>query len=443
MNEFSPWTLFTDTGLIALLLLTGKLLRIKVRLVQRLFIPPSLLAGFLGLALGPGGLGWLPFSHQLGTYAGILIALIFSCLPFSSSRQAGKNKGILKMWAYSQTGMLWQWAFGGLLGIWLLDGLWQTGTAFGIAMPSGFCGGHGTAAAIGEAFARFGNADMLTLAMTAATVGIVASVFIGLALIKWGTRRGHSSFLTDFSQLPPELRTGLLPPEKRESLGDASCSSISMDPLTLHFAFIALIALGGYGISQLVAIGLPQLQLPVFSCAFVVGILAKWVCTRSKTIGYLSPTAIGHLSGTFTDLLVAFGISAIRLEVVLHYWQPLAVLLLSGLAVTLLYVLVVSRLLFKGEYWFEKALFTWGWYTGTMAMGIALLRVVDPQMRSRCLDDYALAYLIIAPVEIALITFAPVAFVNGYGLLFLSAALGLGLLLMTLAYVKGWIFRTK
>ncbi|MDD6891444.1 MAG: sodium/glutamate symporter [Bacteroidales bacterium] len=438
MNDFSPWTLFTDTGLIALLLLTGKLLRTKVRLVQRLFIPPSLMAGFMGLALGPNGLGWLPLSHQLGTYAGILIAFIFSCLPFTGSRQAGKNKGILKMWAYSQTGMLWQWAFGGLLGIWLLDRIWQTGTAFGIAMPSGFCGGHGTAAAIGEAFARFGDTDMLTLAMTAATVGIVASVFIGLGLIKWGTRRGHTSFLSDFSQLPEELRTGLLPPEKRESLGDGSCSSISMDPLTLHFAFIALIALGGYGISQLVAVGLPQLQLPVFSCAFVVGILAKWLCTRSKTIDYLSPTAIGHLSGTFTDLLVAFGISAIRLEVVLQYWQPLAVLLLSGLAVTLLYVLMVSRLLFKGEYWFEKALFTWGWYTGTMAMGIALLRVVDPKMRSRCLEDYALAYLIIAPVEIALITFAPVAFVHGYGLHFLSAALGLGLLLMALAYGKGW-----
>ena len=438
MNDFSPWTLFTDTGLIALLLLTGKLLRTKVRLVQRLFIPPSLMAGFMGLALGPNGLGWLPLSHQLGTYAGILIAFIFSCLPFTGSRQAGKNKGILKMWAYSQTGMLWQWAFGGLLGIWLLDRIWQTGTAFGIAMPSGFCGGHGTAAAIGEAFARFGDTDMLTLAMTAATVGIVASVFIGLGLIKWGTRRGHTSFLSDFSQLPEELRTGLLPPEKRESLGDGSCSSISMDPLTLHFAFIALIALGGYGISQLVAVWLPQLQLPVFSCAFVVGILAKWLCTRSKTIDYLSPTAIGHLSGTFTDLLVAFGISAIRLEVVLQYWQPLAVLLLSGVAVTLLYVLMVSRLLFKGEYWFEKALFTWGWYTGTMAMGIALLRVVDPKMRSRCLEDYALAYLIIAPVEIALITFAPVAFVHGYGLHFLSAALGLGLLLMALAYGKGW-----
>lgn len=438
MNDFTPWTVFVDTGIIAGLLLIGKLLRTKVRLVQRLFIPPSLMAGFMGLALGPNGLGWLPLSHQLGTYAGILIAFIFSCLPFTSSRQKGNRRNILKMWAYSQTGMLWQWAFGGLLGIWVLGNIWQTDTAFGIAMPSGFCGGHGTAAAIGEAFSRFGHTEMLTLAMTAATVGIVASVFIGLGLIKWGTRRGHTSFLSDFSQLPEELRTGLLPPKKRESLGNASCSSISMDPLTLHLAFIALIALGGYGISQLVAVWLPQLQMPVFSCAFVVGILVKGICTRTHTADYLCPTVIGHLSGTFTDLLVAFGISAIKVEIVLQYWQPLTVLLVAGLAVTLVYVMVISRLLFKGAHWFEKALFTWGWYTGTMAMGIALLRVVDPQMKSRCLDDYALAYLMIAPVEIALITFAPVAFVNGYGLTFLSIAFGAGALLMGVAYAKGW-----
>ena len=66
--------------------------------------------------------------------------------------------------------------------------------------------------------------------------------------------------------------------------------------------------------------------------------------------------------------------------------------------------------------WFEKAIYTWGWFTGTIAMGIALLRDADPKMRSRCLDNYALAYLFIAPVEISLITFAPVAFLNGYGL---------------------------
>ena len=93
------------------------------------------------------------------------------------------------------------------------------------------------------------------------------------------------------------------------------------------------------------------------------------------------------------------------------------------------------------ECWFEKALFTWGWFTGTMAMGIALLRVVDPKMKSRCLDSYALAYLFIAPVEISLITFAPVAFVNGYGLLFSSICLAAGLGVLAVAYFKKWFVR--
>lgn len=93
--------------------------------------------------------------------------------------------------------------------------------------------------------------------------------------------------------------------------------------------------------------------------------------------------------------------------------------------------------------WFEKAIFTWGWFTGTMAMGIALLRVADPKMRSRCLDNYALAYLFIAPVEISLITFAPVAFLNGYGLMFTGICLAAGLAVLATAYIKGWSIKKQ
>ena len=108
----------------------------------------------------------------------------------------------------------------------------------------------------------------------------------------------------------------------------------------------------------------------------------------------------------------------------------------------LIYVLVMARKLMK-ECWFEKAIFTWGWFTGTMAMGIALLRVADPKMRSRCLDNYALAYLFIAPVEISLITFAPVAFLNGYGLVFTGICLAAGLAVLATAYIKGWFIRKQ
>ena len=440
MNTFTPWTLFVDIGIISSLLLIGKLMRVKIKWVQQLFIPPSLLAGFIGLALGPHGLDLLPLSSQTGTYAGILIAFIFGALPLTSQKTKGDNKEIGAMWVYSQAGMLLQWAFGALLGLLVLNQIWPLSPGFGITMPSGYCGGHGTAAAIGQAFSNLGQDEILTLAMTAATFGIVGSVILGLIFVKWGARKKHTTYLADYNDLPQELRTGLLPKEKRESMGESTCSSISIDSLTFNLAIICLIALGGYGISKLAAHFMPGFELPVFSCAFVVGILAKKLLDRTRASESICPQTVGHISGAMTDFLVAFGISSIKLSVVVEYIVPLAILLLSGLAFTLIYVFVMARKLMK-ECWFEKALFTWGWFTGTMAMGIALLRVVDPKMKSRCLDSYALAYLFIAPVEIALITFAPVAFVNGYGLIFAGICLVAGLSVISVAYFKKWFIR--
>ena len=439
MEAFNPWTLFVDIGIISLLLLLGKLMRVKIKFIQKLFIPPSLLAGFIGLALGPHGFDVLPISSQTGTYAGILIAFIFGALPLTSQKTKG-NQEIGAMWVYSQAGMLLQWAFGGLLGLLVLSQFWPLSPAFGITMPSGYCGGHGTAAAIGQAFGQLGQDEILTLAMTAATFGIVASVILGLIFVKWGTKNKHTAYLADYKDLPSELRTGLLPQEKRESMGESTCSSISIDSLTFNLAIISAIALGGYGISKLAAYYMPGFELPVFSCAFVAGIIIKKMLDKTRASESICPQTVGHISGAMTDYLVAFGIASIKLSVVLEYIVPLAILLLSGLAVTLIYVFFMGRKLMK-ECWFEKALFTWGWFTGTMAMGIALLRVVDPKMKSRCMDSYALAYLFIAPVEIALITFAPVAFVNGYGLLFASICLVAALGVLSVAYFKKWFIR--
>ena len=440
MENFTPWTLFVDIGIISLLLLIGKLMRVKIKWIQKLFIPPSLLAGFIGLVSGPHGFDILPISEQTGTYAGILIAFIFGALPLTSQKTKGNQQEIGAMWVYSQTGLLLQWAFGGLLGLLVLNKIWPLSPGFGITMPSGYCGGHGTAAAIGQAFGQLGHDEILTLAMTAATFGIVGSVILGLIFVKWGAKKKHTTYLADYKDLPSELRTGLLPQEKRESMGESTCSSISIDSLTFNLAIICAIALGGYGISKLAAHFMPGFELPVFSCAFVFGILFKKLLDRTRASESICPQTVGHISGSMTDYLVAFGIASIKVSVVIEYIVPLAILLLSGLAVTLIYVFIMARKLMK-ECWFEKALFTWGWFTGTMAMGIALLRVVDPKMKSRCLDSYALAYLFIAPVEISLITFAPVAFVNGYGLLFSSICLVAGLGVLSVAYFKKWFIK--
>ncbi len=428
-----------DVGIVSLLLLLGKLLRSKVRIIQRFFIPPSLLAGLTALVLGPEVLGWLPLSSNMGTYAGILIALVFSCIPFTSQKTTGGGTSrIGRMWAYSQAGMLLQWAVGGALGLWVLSLIWPVNPAMGLSMPAGFCGGHGTAAAIGESFASYGVEEMQSLAMTSATVGIIASVVIGMWLISWGAAHGKTNYICKFENLSPELRTGILPPDKRKSMGMASFSAISLDSMTFNFAVIAMVALGGYGLAKLIALVWPALMLPVFSCAFIVGIGVKWLMGKINVDEHISKPILGHLSGAFTDYLVAFGVASIRLEIVGRYIVPLLILLAIGLVLTLLYVFWVGARIHKSDP-FEKSIFTWGWFTGTMAMGIALLRITDPDSKSGCLDDYALAYLYIAPVEIALVSLSPLAFSSGLGWLFVLVCAVTGVGIMGLSAAKGWL----
>ena len=78
-----------------------------------------------------------------------------------------------------------------------------------------------------------------------------------------------------------------------------------------------------------------------------------------------------------------------------------------------------------------------------MAMGIALLRIVDPKLSSKAMEDYALAYLPIAPLEILLITFVPVLFANGMGVWLLLGCLALAALTILIAWLMKWFVPVK
>ena len=205
LTHFTPWTLFTDLGFISLLLLIGKVIRVKVKFIQQLFIPPSLIAGLIGLAFGPNGLGWIPLSGELGTYAAILIALVFGALPLSSPDVSMKEIAhrVGPMWAYAQIGMLLQWGAMGLFGLFVIKLIWPSlNDAFGIMLSTGFYGGHGTAAAIGAAFERLGWDEARSLGMTTATAGVVFAIIGGLLMVKWAAKHKQTAFIADFDDLP-------------------------------------------------------------------------------------------------------------------------------------------------------------------------------------------------------------------------------------------------
>ena len=169
----------------------------------------------------------------------------------------------------------------------------------------------------------------------------------------------------------------------------------------------------------------------------MIGLIIKQVLDATRASEYICPKITQRVGGLATDLLVAFGVASIKLSVIVKYAVPLAVLLVGGTVTVALITFYLGRRLSKDN-WFERTIFAWGWWTGTMALGIALLRIVDPKSQSKTMEDYALAYLPIAPFEIALITLMPIMFANGLGVWLLAACLLLAVVTILIAWRMKW-----
>ena len=424
----TPWQLFVDLGFAAILLLIGQLLRSNVRLIQRLFIPASVMGGFIGLGLGPNGADVLKLPLDLGgtvkielsdaisTYPGILIALVFATLPFATKHADFRtlSRRVTGLWSFSSVAILLQWGLGILFTLLVLKSIWQDlNPGFGSVIAAGFVGGHGTAAAIGETFSELGWPDARSLAMTSATVGILSSIVGGMIWVKWASLRGHTQFVTRFDDLPEALRTGLVKEGDREAVGEETVSSNAIDTLVFHFCLISAAAFGGYFLSKWWAGQFKDYTLPVFCLAYIVSLILYRVFRWTGAIKYVDRKTMTHLAGALTDILVVFGVASIKPSVLVTYALPLTLLFVLGIVMCCLIFRFLGPRFFE-SYWLERSLFTWGWITGVTAMGIALLRIVDPRNRSDTLADFGIAYLFIAPVEIGVLAVAPAMLAKGH-----------------------------
>ncbi len=416
MNEFTIVAFMIDISIISGLLLAGTILRAKLKWMQALFLPASMIAGFIGLAFGPSGFDWLPFSDQFSSYPGLLIAVIFAAIPIGAAKVNLKEiiHRVREMWSFSMLLTLLMWGAGALFGLIVLVPLFSDlPSGFGLILGAGFLGGHGTAAAIGEGFQYYGWNEAMDLAMTSATIGILIAVLGGLVLVKRSTEKGHTKFIQSFKDLPNELRTGLMGKTERTAMGEETVSPSSIDPLVLHISIIALVIGVSYWVSDILQKAIPAVSIPLFSIAFILALLFQVASRKVKADEYVDQRVMERIGGTATDYLVAIGIASINITVVVDYALPLALLFIFGTIWAYILFRFIGPNIFK-DFWVEKSLFGWGWSTGTVAMGLALLRIVDPELKSKTTDDYALAYIGVAPFDIAIVTFAPMLVAFGF-----------------------------
>ncbi|MBB5172377.1 sodium/glutamate symporter [Texcoconibacillus texcoconensis] len=438
--EISIWDLVIDLGLISILLLIGVVLRAKITVLQKLFLPASVIAGLLGLLFGPNGLGIMPFSNLISDYPTVLIAVVFGSIPIGAARVNWKKTfgRVRNMWIYSMLLTAIMWGGGVFFTFVLLNQVWDLPSGFGLMLGAGFLGGHGTAAAVGEIFANNGWEDGTMLGYTAATVGILSSVIVGLLIIKRSAKKKQTSFISDFDELPDELRTGLVKSGKRESSGEDTVSANTVDPLFFHFTILAAVVLASYWLQGWIGQFFDNVSIPLLSVAFIVGLLFQIGLRATHADEYVDKRVINRLSGSATDLIVIFGIASINLAIVADYAVPLIFLFIFGLFWAYGIFHFISPRVFH-QNWFENGIFGWGWSTGTVAMGIALLRIVDPKLRSTTLNDYALGYIGMVPFEVLIITFGPILIVSGLDWLFFVILFSVAAVLLAVAQKSGWL----
>lgn len=435
--NYTPWDLVLDAGFLSALLIIGTLLRARFKMVQAMMLPASIIAGGLGLALGPHALNVIPFSDQFGSYAGIINGVVFASLPFAGSFSfRGKLHGARRMWAYSVSTYVLQWGLGLLFAIIILGQFFDLPDGFGLLLAAGFVGGFGTAAAVGSSMETAGWADASTLGFTSATIGVLVGVVGGLAMARWGVKKGHAKLATSLAEIPQDMRTGLVPiVSKREPIGHGTTSEGTVDPLTLHLGIVAVVTAAGYA----VGLGIEALwgvKVPLFATAFLTGMLMRVLLDLTPAKKYVDGTTVKSISGAATDLLVAVGIASIVPSIVMSYALPLALLLAFGVVYCVLIFRFVTPRIFK-DGWLERGLFTWGWATGAVATGLALLKVVDPKSKSGTIEEFGIAYVGFSPVEILMAIVAPFAIIAGMSGQFIVATVVIGIGLIFVALMGG------
>ena len=230
--------------------------------------------------------------------------------------------------------------------------------------------------------------------------------FVGIFLINWAARHGITRFIKKANQLSEECRTGIVPKEKRESMGEETINPMSLDPLAWHMALTLIATLIGYQFYNWYKQYLPNIELPVMCLTMIAGVLIQTIINHTPFRDSVDKHVENRIGSMVTDYLVGFGIASISITVVKAYLGPLILLCILGIVWPIIMVFFVGRNLFHDS-WFERSIFIFGWCTGVVAIGVTLLRICDPEMESGTLDDYGTAYTLISVAEVFIVALTP------------------------------------
>jgi glutamate:Na+ symporter, ESS family len=417
-------TVFVAVLIALLLLLAGESIRRRSRHLRRIFLPASIIAGAIGLLLGPQVLGRLDVAGipEGGLFpAGVMDA--WTMLPgalinvvFAALFLGKVIPGLKEIWlragpqvVFGQTLAWGQYVVGLLLAILVLVPVFGMDPIAGALIEIGFEGGHGTAAGMAQAFEAAGFPEGADLALGLATVGLVAGVLIGTVLVNWAVYRGHISILEPGEEHPAGQAGGassveLTAEDRAEAKKQKRLSGSATDAMSIQLGLIGLaIAIGWLLLEglrlfeQLTWGGELFTYVPLFPLAMIGGLVVQLLVDRFGLMHLVVRSYIARAGGIALDLTIISALASLSLQAIGDNILPFLLLALSGTAWCVFCVLVFAPRVIPYN-WFERGIGDFGQSMGMTVSGLLLMRMADPEDRSGAMGSFGYKQLLFEPV---------------------------------------------
>ena len=403
LTQFSG-SFVMDILYLALFLGIAILVKKGLPFLDRFLVPNAIIAGFVGLLLGPEILKLCNFSvPNLTNMIYHLMSVGFIALALKE-REAGKTTEAGRSGMFIVSTYLIQAVFGlaVTLGfIYLLDPtLFPT---FGFFLPLGYGQGPGQCLALGQQWEKAGFVGGTNTGLFFATMGALWACFGGIAYVNWLIRK--KGVLPKQGLDPASTRTSPEVVVEKDSADDSPMSE-SIDRLTVQVVLIGVVYLATYltvfAIDFLLrdkfgSFGTTfanMIQGFAFIIGSVYGLLFRMILDKLRGKGYVKHNhpnnyLLQRIAGLSFDFMVTASVAILSFTAIAKYWLPTAVLGISGGLLTIWWCTWIGRKVFL-RYPLENLAAQYGMLTGTISNGMALLREVDPDFSSDAADNLVL-----------------------------------------------------
>jgi glutamate:Na+ symporter, ESS family len=435
--------IFFSVCILGVFLLAGKILRVIVPLFRTIFLPSSIIGGFLALACGPYMADILPvfIMETWRDIPGILINFVFATLFLGVA-----VPGIRVLWAQGGSQLCFgmvagtgQYLVALLVTFLILIPFFDVPPVFATILEIGFAGGHGTAAGMRPVFEQIGFPEGSDLAQMSATVGIIIAVTGGIFYINIAARKGYCTRLGK-SGIPGHKQKGLIPASQRYPIAKATVASESIEPMAFHFAVTGLAILIGW----ILLAGVRQIHpvlsgFPLFPLAMIGGMIVQVISERVKVATYFDRGSFERILGFSLDVLVVSAIASIRLDLFLENLWPFLILMVTGILWLFFCLIALAPRMFPYN-WLERGITEYGMQSGVTAMGLLLLRLVDPGYKTDTAQAFGFKQMLYEPfLGGGLITATAPFILTGIGMGWsMLAAAVVMLIFLLVSLLNGW-----